>query len=209
MVDSAVSAAGMRIVRLLVGSPPKTVAELIDGAGVTRTAVTEQLSELIAGGYVDRDTQRLPGRGRPRHLYSATDRALSLLAADSQRMVMPAVWEAIEDKGGEELLGEVAEHVAGQLASHYLARIDATNPRERLRQFVDLLRDEGMIIEVHQNNGTLRLCKRSCPYSHLLEDRRAICDVDDRLMRQVIGGPLRRVACRHHGDPCCAYELGE
>jgi len=40
MTGTTVSPAAMRIVRLLVGSRPKTVAELIEGTGVTRTAVT-------------------------------------------------------------------------------------------------------------------------------------------------------------------------
>ena len=56
--EAAVSAAGMRIIRLLVGCPPKSIAELIDATEVTRTAVTEQLSELVAAGFVERTIQR-------------------------------------------------------------------------------------------------------------------------------------------------------
>ena len=76
MADATVSAAGLRIVKLLVGNPPQTVSDLIDTTGVTRTAVTEQLNELVAAGFVERSTERLTGRGRPRHLYKATDAAL-------------------------------------------------------------------------------------------------------------------------------------
>ncbi|MFZ5831917.1 MAG: MarR family transcriptional regulator, partial [Planctomycetota bacterium] len=73
-----ISASGMRLIKLLVGSRPQTVAELIEATGVTRTAVTEQLNELVAAGFVDRGTERLPGRGRPRYLYSATQSARGL-----------------------------------------------------------------------------------------------------------------------------------
>ena len=104
--DATISPAGLRIMKLLVGNPPQTVAELIRAAGVTRTAVTEQLNELVAAGFVERDTQRLPGRGRPRHLYRATDAALVLLFASNQRLVVPAIWRAILDVGGEELTQE-------------------------------------------------------------------------------------------------------
>ena len=38
--EAAVSEAGMRIVRLLVGNRPRSVADLIEATGVTRTAVT-------------------------------------------------------------------------------------------------------------------------------------------------------------------------
>ena len=45
MADATISAAGLRIAKLLVGHPPQTVSDLLDAAGVTRTAVTEQLNE--------------------------------------------------------------------------------------------------------------------------------------------------------------------
>ena len=40
MLNATISPAGLRIVKLLVGHPPKTVASLIRATGVTRTAVT-------------------------------------------------------------------------------------------------------------------------------------------------------------------------
>jgi predicted transcriptional regulator len=83
MPDATISAAGLRVVRLLVGNPPQTVSSLIRATGVTRTAVTEQLNELIAAGFVERDTERLSGRGRPRHLYRTTQAALVLLFASN------------------------------------------------------------------------------------------------------------------------------
>ena len=61
--EALVSQAGMRIVRLLVGRPPQSVTDLIEAAGVTRTAVTEQLNELLAAGFVERTTERPMGRG--------------------------------------------------------------------------------------------------------------------------------------------------
>lgn len=51
--------------KLLVGNPPQTITDLIRAAGVTRTAVTEQLNELVAAGFVERSMERLSGRGRP------------------------------------------------------------------------------------------------------------------------------------------------
>ena len=94
----------MRIVKILVGKPPQTVGQMMDETGVTRTAITEQLAELISGGFVERTIEKLPGRGRPRHLYSTTTAALLLLFASNQRLVVPAIWKAIDELGGRELL---------------------------------------------------------------------------------------------------------
>ncbi len=61
--DITVSQAGLRIIKLLVGHPPKNVAGLIRATGVTRTAVTEQLNDLVAAQLVERSVERL---ARPR-----------------------------------------------------------------------------------------------------------------------------------------------
>ena len=76
---------GLRIVKLLAGQSPKTVASLIRSMGITRTAVTEQLNDLVGAGLVERAVERLPGRGRPRHVYKATNAALLLFRQTSKR----------------------------------------------------------------------------------------------------------------------------
>jgi predicted ArsR family transcriptional regulator len=206
--EATVSAAGMRVVKLLVGNPPQTVAEMIRATGVTRTAVTEQLNELVAAGFVERTTERLPGRGRPRHLYSATHAALLLLFASNQRLLVPAIWRAIAEVGGPQLTDSVLERVASDLAEHYSRRIDGTTPEQRLQQMTELLREEGGIVEVDQDEqGQLTLRRRSCPFISMFEDSRSVCRVDKQMLALVLGAPVEQVACRHDGAPCCAFEL--
>ena len=101
-VTAAVGEAGMRLVRLLTGRPPQSVEDLIDALGVTRSAVTLQLDELIAAGCVEFSQEKLPGRGRPRNLYSATPTALTELFRGNHWLVVPALWRAIEAVGGDE-----------------------------------------------------------------------------------------------------------
>ena len=42
-----------RVMKLLIGTPPQTISDLICAMGVTRTAVAEQLNELLAAGLVE------------------------------------------------------------------------------------------------------------------------------------------------------------
>ncbi len=207
MPEATISAAGLRVVKLLVGTPPRTVADLIKSTGVTRTAVTEQLNELVAAGFVQRGTERLPGRGRPRHLYTATDASLLLLFANNQRLVVPAIWRAIREAGGEKLLGNVLKRVSRILADHYNRRITAEKPRERLREMIDLLADEGGLIDAVEEDGQLVMYKRSCPFLAMTDDKRSICCVDQEMMSIVVGKPVRRTSCRHEGAPCCTFEI--
>lgn len=209
MNEATVSLAGMRIVNLLVGNPAQTVASLIKATGVTRTAVTEQLNELVAAGFVERTTERLPGRGRPRHLYSATKAALLLLFASNQHLVVPAIWRAVHEVGGEELTRKVLKRASLKLAEHYKQKITAQNPRERLKQVTRLLgEEEGVLVEVTENQeGHLVLHKRSCPFISMYEESAAVCGMDVEMLSEIVGAPVRRVACRHQGAPCCQFEL--
>jgi len=208
MPEVAVSAAAMRIVRLLVGNPPQTIAELIRASGVTRTAVSEQLNELVAGGYVARTMERLPGRGRPRYLYAATNAALALMCCRSHQSVVPAIWKAIDQVGGRELTKKILRRVAQSIADLYRPRITGRTPRERFRQLTELLRDEGNLVEVCESDKThVVLRKRSCGFIDLFEESRTICTVDLDVISALVQAPVRRVECRHDGDPCCAFEL--
>ncbi len=207
MTDPTVSAAGMRVVKLLVGHLPQTVADLIGATGVTRTAVTEQLNELVAAGFVDRSIERLAGRGRPRHLYAATDASMLLLFANNQRLVAPAMWRAIQEIGGNALTRKVLRRVSRAMADHYKRRIMSETPEDRLQELTDLLRQEGGLVEASEENGQLVLHKRSCAFISMLDDKRSVCCVDQQMMSEVIGRPVRRTACRYEGDPCCTFEF--
>ena len=208
MADASISAAGFRIVKLLVGNPPQTVTELLKAAGVTRTAVTEQLNELVSAGFVERSTERLTGRGRPRHRYKATNAALVLLFASNQRLVVPAVWRAIREVGGDELATKILKHVSQSIAEYYSSQIAAKKPEARLQQLIKLLEDEGGLIEaVQEDDGQLVLYKRSCPFVSMVDEHRSVCFIDQEVLSAVVGRPVRQTACRHEGDPCCAFEI--
>jgi DeoR family transcriptional regulator, suf operon transcriptional repressor len=207
MADATVSAAGLRIIKLLVGNPPHTVSDLIKATGVTRTAVTEQLNELVSAGFVEQGAERLPGRGRPRHTYKATNLALITLFSSNQQLVAPAIWQAIGDVGGDELTNKIRKKVSRIMAEHYNHQISAKKPEERFRKMMELLAAEGGLLEAAQQNGQMVLYKRSCPFISMADKNRVICSVDLDMMSLVVGRPVRRTACRHDGAPCCKFEI--
>jgi DeoR family transcriptional regulator, suf operon transcriptional repressor len=208
MSDVTINAAGLRVVKLLVGNPPQTIADLARAAGVTRTAVVEQLDELLAAGFVARETERLPGRGRPHHLYKATNTALALLLPGNQSVVVPAIWQAIREAGGDELVKKVVKRAGRTLAEHYNAKITAKKPQERLRQLIALMVAEGGLVDATPDTKRkVGLRKRSCAFISMFDPSRTICQVDLEMLSAVVGRPVRQTACRHEGDPCCVFEI--
>jgi len=208
MAETLVTPAGMKILKILVGNPPHTVSELMKKTGVTRTAITEQLNELMAAGFVERSLQPLAGRGRPRYLYSITDRALMVLFPGSSHLVVPAIWRAIRKLGGQKLIQQVINEVTQDLVTYYSEKITARQPEKRLRQLLDLWRQEGSVLDIiSERDGRILFQKRSCPFLSMYEAAGDICYVDLELISAIVGHPVRRIASRHEGAPCCSFEL--
>jgi YD repeat-containing protein len=198
----------MRIVRLLVGRPPASISDLMRILSVTRTAITDQLNELIQAGYVERTIQRLPQRGRPRHMYRVTPAALLTLFADSQQIVAPAIWKAIAEIGGSELVKKVVQRVSQDVIHHYSSRIAGATIEERLHQLTGLLNEEGHIVEVGRDEqGRLVLRRRNCQFASMFEDMRSVCRVDLSVLGAVLQANVRQTKCRHDGAPCCTFEV--
>jgi predicted ArsR family transcriptional regulator len=128
--------------------------------------------------------------------------------ADKQRLLVPAIWQAIEELAGAEMVKKIIKRVARAMADHYGSRISARSPQERLRQFARLLKEEGNMVEVVEgDHGRLLLEKRSCPYLNTADPRRNVCHVDQEMIGAVVGRPVRRSSYRHEGAPSCAFEI--
>jgi predicted ArsR family transcriptional regulator len=122
--------------------------------------------------------------------------------------VVPAIWQAVYELGGDELAHKILKRVSLALAEHYRAKITVEKPQERLEQLVRLLTEEGGLIDAQETReGQLVLYKRSCPFISMVDERRSVCYIDQEMLSAIVGCPVRQTACRHEGDPCCAFEI--
>ena len=208
MLHSQVSNASLRIVKLLVGQPPMAISELIDATGVTRTAITEQLNELVAAGYVRRTVEPCSGRGRPRHLYSLTRQAMHTLFDSDHGILVPAIQQAIVEIGGNELLVQIIHRAGRVISDNYMKRISADDPVERLRQLSELMQEDGIQVEMNEKDGVVTFCKRSCPFISMYNGTDFVCGIDREVLSNVVGAPLQQIESRHDdASACCAFEL--
>jgi predicted ArsR family transcriptional regulator len=209
MPEVTLSATSLRILKILIGTRPVTVPDVMKALGVTRTAVVDQFRELIAAGLVQRVTappeQR---RGRPRHLYSAMPSAMLLLFVDAQRIVFPVLWEAVHSVCGEKLAGEVHGRIAAAIVEHYRPYVTERSPAARARQLVKRLVEEGHLVDVSSDGpGRLVVHNRSCGFLAMRDGNRTTCGIHLSGISGVIGAGLRMFACRHDGAPCCSFEV--
>ena len=206
---NSISAVGKRIMRLLVGQPPKTMSELIEATGVTRTAVSEQLNELIASGYIQQKLERLPGRGRPRYLYSATEYALKKLFEGYQGILVPAAWRAIKKHCGTEVVKNVVDEVSTELAEFFNRQIESQVPEERLQEFTDIVCRSGRLGTCRVETDHAEYDKLSCPFVSMYDGSGIVCDIDQLAMSKIVKVPVERVRCRLEGAPCCTFRFNK
>ena len=207
IVRNSISAVGTRIMRLLIGQPPKKMSELIEATGVTRTAISEQLNELISSGYVQQRQERLSGRGRPRYLYSATELALKNLFESYQNILVPATWRAIKKYCGDSMLYKVCDDISTELAEHYNNQILSEEPKDRLQELTDLVCRSGRLGACRVEGGVLEYDKLSCPFVSMYDDSGLVCEIDRLLMSKIVKAPMERIRCRLVGDPCCTFRV--
>jgi predicted ArsR family transcriptional regulator len=209
VVHPIVSEAGMRIMRLLIGRPPLTMTDLMTSLNVTRTAVTEQLDELIAIGLIEQKQEHIGGRGRPRYRFSATEAAMRKLFEGLQGQVVPATWRAIRKRFGEEVLETICQDVAADSAGIYLRQLISDIPKERLREFVTLQSSLGRLIEFRDNGNSVDIRKFNCPFASMADHSGTVCRIDLLGMQLIAGGdkPVKLVESRYSGYPCCVFRL--
>lgn len=204
MTPIPISESGLRLMRLLVGRPPQTLHQLMAGAGVTRTAVTEQIAVLTAAGYIERRVER-GGRGRPHHLYQATDLALQLFPTQERRLV-PALLEAVEEVAGGELLAAILDRVVDKLTAFYRARISAESPEERLRQLMTMMQEKGVVVDAASAEaGQWMIRERSCPFVNIVGPKREACEVERRMISRLVGADVEMTECRLDHCHGCSF----
>ena len=94
-----------------------------------------------------------------------------------------------------------------KLADYYCAQITAKEPKERLRRLVNILRNEGGVLEIRQEDGATVVYRRTCPFMSMMDDKRLTCVIDLEMINLVVGHAVRRTACRMDGAPCCTLRI--
>lgn len=207
----SISEAGMRIMRQLIGQPPQTMPQLIDILQVTRTAISEQLSELIAIGYVEQTLVHRGGRGRPRFSFSATELAMRHLFEGYQDVVVPAIWRSVRLHFGDDAVETIAHDIASEISKQFTKQMKGKSHESRMRELADILDRSGRLAEYHEQKNGVEIRKFNCPFISMADETGTLCYIDRLCMQKIIGddelAPVKLVSSRHDGNPCCTFHL--
>lgn len=193
------------VLTILQRSGASTVKELEDRLGVTATAVRQQVSSLLADGYIETQVARA-GRGRPKHLYSLTPRGRALFPHHYDEFTNSLLREILVSEGPEkmhDLLGRLGRRIAEQ----YERQLTGLPPGERAAKLTELLNAKGILTEIKFEPNAIFVHEYTCPYYELARENRAICDMEEAMLTYAVKQPVELVTCTLDGHHGCQFKL--
>ncbi len=204
------------IQRQLTGSPAGEVLMLLQRKGaatvkdlevamdVTATAVRQQLMALLAEGFIEQRIENI-GRGRPKHVYSLTTKGRALFPHHYDEFTNSLLREILLVEGPgkvEELLARMGKRMAEQYAQH----IASSLPHERAQALTEMLNAKGILTELFIEPDSIVFREYTCPYYELAREHRAICDMEQGMIEQVMNQPVELVSCTLDGHHGCQFK---
>jgi len=194
-----------QLMELLRRKEPMTVSQLADSTGVTATAVRQRLNRLMGQDLVIRHAER-SGRGRPTHRYGLSEKARALVGTNFADLAK-ILWQEIRAVKDPAVRNGLLQRVAVSLAAKYGDRVEGRSPKERMLSISKMFEGRDMSFSVEQNERGLPVLRaHDCPYPELAESDRAICEVEQMVMRMLIHHNVALSQCRLDGDLCCQFE---
>lgn len=198
------AAPAWQVIEFIKRNGSATIKELEDLLHVTTNAVRQHLQALQAEGYIER-RQVNAGVGRPHHAYTITEKAHELFACHCDDLALTLLEEvfALEGEGRAKLL---LNRVSDRLASRYAKSVQGDVLQERVEQLAEALSQRGVLTDVKvQDENVIVLHAYNCPYHELAQEHRSICEMDEDVMRKVLGSDVNLSACMMDGHRGCSF----
>ena len=180
-----------------------SIGQLVEGMGVTATAVRQRLTRLMALGLVSRN-HSIEGRGRPSYLYQLTDKG-ERAQPNNLGDLAEVLWNEVRQIADRSTRDQIILGAVQRLADKYESEVHGSTTAERMEAITQLFAERSIPVEFEQNDGLPLIKVSGCPYPTLVKEDRQICDLEKELLSRIIGHPVTLCQCQHDGDSCCIF----
>lgn len=181
-----------------------SVAQMARETQVTATAVRQRLTRLLAGGEIERTTEK-SGRGRPVHRYEITEKGRRKSGNNFGDLAI-ALWQEVRQIKDPEIRRGLLSRISSRLAGSYSGEVRGTNLQEKMESLAKAFSDRRMPFEVDYSKDLPMLAAAACPYPDLAEQDRSICSIEKMMFSELLGENLHLSNCRLDGGGCCTFE---
>jgi predicted ArsR family transcriptional regulator len=182
-----------------------TVRELADAAQISPVSVRHHLFNLQAEGLVEIEEVR-HGVGRPRQLFSLTDRAMDLFPSRYFRLTNRLLGE-MKDTLPPNTVDAIFSGVAATMAKDYAEGLAGLPLEERLQRLIESLTLEGFDAEMERDGDRFVIRELSCPYFRIGREHPEICMVDQSFIATALSLPVEKVTCLLNGHTHCTFSI--
>jgi predicted ArsR family transcriptional regulator len=181
------------------------VQHLAEALGISPISVRHHLTALQAEGLVKVELDR-QGVGRPRHVYSLSERALQYFPAPYQTLVERLLDELKASLPADQV-DAIIGRMAANVAAHYGSVKGGGTLQERTEYLLTVLGAEGFLAEIQQVGDNLVLTALNCPYTTIGQRHPEVCQIDSTLIQSVLGVDVEQKSCVLHGDRSCVFSV--
>lgn len=209
MKKSLLSEAKAALIDMMKIEGEISVDDAVAELDLAKTTIRQHLQLLEQYGLVKRRQQR-QGRGRPRIMYSLTEKAREFYPTLEGELLRELV-EYLIHQGHLSLVDGFFRDRWTNDEATVIAQAEAAGGDwdARMEALGAFLSDRGFLPEVETNGDGTRLRVCNCPYRSAVEATRLPCRLECDLLTELSGREVNRVEYILDGDPCCVYEFGE
>jgi predicted ArsR family transcriptional regulator len=194
-----------RVLKAIQMRGQANIKEVASDLGVTASAVRLHLTQLEAWGAVRAEKVR-EGVGRPYFVYSVTPEAHNLFYRDYGDLTR-LLLEEVTMTQGTDALQRVLRRVGDRLATLYRDQIGGQELPDRVKAWADLLDQRGVPVEIVDTEEGYLLHEYGCPYRHVAEKNRAICEMERQVMTRLLESGVELTQCVLDGHSGCCFAI--
>lgn len=202
-----------QVLHLLQTRGSASVAELSEALGVGQAGMRRHLDHLRVEGLADVRVER-HGVGRPAFIFYPTEEAEERTPGGYSRLLsrmykeLGALNEAdISGRDGAEVLRNVFEGVAHQVAREHEVEVAGSDLETRVEKTAEVLRQEGIVDDWSKGDGKYTLTNTACPYSAAAKATHGPCELDRRTIELLVSAPVEQVSRIVDGQARCEYVI--
>lgn len=195
-----------RILERIKFTGAMNIDQLAEQLGVVPVTIRAHIGILEKESLIKGVEVRTGRAGRPSILYSLTDQGDGQFPKNYD-MLTNEVLATVKRLYGEEVMLRVMRKIGEDWSVTYMDRIKGKSLHEQVYEAARILGEEGCLTEWTKEGEDYLITAHNCPYKHVAQENREICEMELNFLREVLDKPVELTNCVCDGDLNCTFAI--